>query len=69
MSLNPDKNEKNYEEPLNPRNKENIKSSTCKLEIKNRISALEYNQIEKCLNENKIDIKEFKNEYHVKIST
>ena len=50
MPLNPDKNEKNYIEPLNPMNKENKKSSTCKFEIKMKISSLTYNQNEKYLN-------------------
>ena len=62
MSLNTDKNKINNEETLNPMIKENKKNSTCKFEIKNRVSAIEYNQIEKCLNENKIDLKDFKNE-------
>ena len=58
--LNPDKNENNYEEDLNFFNKENKKNSESKFEIKNRISPFEYNQIEKCLKINKIEIKDFK---------
>ena len=38
MFLNPDKNEKNYEEHLNSINKEDKNCSACKFEIKNRIS-------------------------------